>query len=122
MSNNTLKLLAQKAKKRLSTAGQTISQKQSTAYLSQSSYAIVASLQDIKEDPLFDKVKKLLEREDIFNPIAELTDHKIFDKLSQIEKERYVIDISKRYNELKNYLQKNKQWKMMHFASFFYCD
>ena len=110
MSNNTLKLLAQKAKKRLSTAGQTISQKQTTtAYLSQSTYAIVANLQDIKEDPLYDKVKKLLERDDVFNPIAELTDHKVFDKLSQIEKERYVIDISKRYNELKDYLLKDNK-------------
>lgn len=109
MSNNTLKLLAQKAKKRLSTAGQTISQKQTTAYLSQSTYAIVANLQNIKEDPLYDKVKKLLEREDIFNPIAELTDHKIFDSLSQVEKERYVIDISKRYNELKEHFAKTEK-------------
>lgn len=107
MSNNSLKLLAQKAKKRLSTAGQTISQKQTTAYLSQSTYAIVANLQDIKEDPLYEKVKKLLEREDVFNPIAELTDHKIFNNLSQVEKERYVIDISKRYNELKQHFLKN---------------
>ena len=109
MSNNTLKLLAQKAKKRLSSAGQSISQKQTTAYLSQSTYAIVANIQDIKEDPLYDKVKKLLERDDVLNPIAELTDRKIFDTLSQIEKERYVIDISKRYNELKEYfLRTNK--------------
>ena len=111
MSNNTLKLLAQKAKKRLSTAGQTISQKQTTAYLSQSTYAIVANLQDIKEDPLFAKVKKILERDDVFNPIAELTDHKIFDTLSQVEKERYIIDLSKRYNELRDYLQKNENKK-----------
>ena len=108
MSNNTLKLLAQKAKKRLSTAGQTISQKNTTAYLSQNSYAIVANLQDIKEDPLYDKVKKLLEKDSIINPIAELTDHKVFDKLSQVEKERYVINISKRYNELKKYFLENR--------------
>lgn len=123
MSNNTLKLLAQKAKKRLSTAGQTISQKQTTtAYLTQSTYAIVANLQDIKEDPLFDKVKKMLEKDDVFNPIAELTDHKIFDSLSQVEKERYIIDLSKRYNELKEYFLKNCKWKMMQNASFFYFD
>lgn len=108
MSNNTLKQLAQKAKKRLSTVGQTISQKQTTAYLSQTTYALVANLQDIKDDPLYEKVKKLISRDDLFNPIAELTDYKIFDKLSQPEKERYVIDISKRYNELKEYFLKNK--------------
>ena len=107
MQNNSLKQLAQKAKKRLSTAGQTISQKQVTAYLSQTTYAIVASNQDIKEDPLFEKVKKLLAKEDTFNPIAELTDHKIFDNLSQPEKERYVINLSKKYNELKKYFISN---------------
>ena len=107
MSNNTLKLLAQKAKKRLSTVGQTISQKQTTAYLSQSSYAIVANLQDIKEDPLYEKVRKLMSRDDIFNPIAELTDNKLFSTLSDLEKEKYVINLSKRYNELREYFLKN---------------
>ena len=109
MSNNTLKLLAQKAKKRLSTVGQNISGKQTTAYLSQTTYAIVANLQDIKEDPLYEKVKKLMEREDVFNPIAELTDNKVFNSLSALEKEKYVIDISKRYIELKEYFLKNEQ-------------
>ena len=107
MSNNTLKQLAQKAKKRLCTVGQTISQKHTTAYLSQTTYAIVANLQDIKEDPLFEKVKKLMTRDDIFNPIAELTDYKIFNQLSALDKEKYVIDLSKRYNELKDYFLKN---------------
>ena len=107
MSNNTLKLLAQKAKKRLCTVGQTISQKQTTAYLSQSSYAIVANLQDIKEDPLYEKVKKLMSRDDVFNPIAELTDKKEFSSLSDLDKEKYVINLSKRYNELREYFLKN---------------
>lgn len=107
MSNNILKQLALKAKKRLSTVGQTISQRQTTACLSSNTYAIVANLQDIKDDPLYEKVKKLLSQDDIFNPIAELTDHKIYDKLSDIEKERYIIDISKRYVELKEHFMNN---------------
>ena len=107
MSNNTFKLLAQKAKKRLSTVGQNISEKHTTAYLSQTTYAIVANLQDIKEDPLFEKVKKLMERPDIMNPLAELTDYDVFNSLSQPEKEKYIIDISKRYNEIKEYFSKN---------------
>ena len=107
MKNNALKQLALKAKKRLSTVGQTISGKQTSACLSQTTYAIVANLQDIKEDPLYEKVKKLMSRDDIFNPIAELTDHKVFDKLSSLEKEKYVINISKRYNELREYFLKN---------------
>ena len=110
MSNNTLKQLALKAKKRLSTVGQTISQKQTTAYLSQTTYALVANLQDIKDDPLYEKVKKLVTRDDFYSPIAELTDYTIYDKLSQAEKERYVIDLSKRYVELKEHFLKNGTW------------
>lgn len=107
MSNNTLKLLAQKAKKRLSTAGQNLpketSEKSTFAYLSNGNYAIVANKQKIEDDPLFEKVKKIIEKGDVFNPLAELTDYNIFNNLSQPEKEKYIIDISKRYNEIKEY-------------------
>ena len=116
MSNNTLKQLALKAKKRLSNVGQTISQKQTTAYLSQTTYAIVANLQDIKDDPLYEKVKKLVTQDDVLNPIAQLTDNKIFSKLSSAEKERYVIDISKRYRELKEHFAKINAWSRDNFA------
>ena len=48
-----------------------------------------------------------MERDDILNPIAELTDYKVFNNLSSLDKEKYVIDISKRYNELREYFLKN---------------
>ena len=106
---SALKMLAQKAKKRLSTAGQSFVEidKPTTAYLADGSYAIVANNQKIKEDPLFEKVKKLLDQDNILNPLAELTDKKVFDKLSDIEKEKYIMDISKRYNEIKEYFANN---------------
>lgn len=107
MANSALKLLAQKAKKRLSTAGQNMSEsttsKTTFAYLSQRNYAIVASKQRLEEDPLYDKVKKLLEKEDVQNPLAQLTDKNEFDSLDNTQKERYMIDIAKRYNKLKEY-------------------
>lgn len=103
---SALRMLAQKAKKRLSTAGQSFEVEKTTiSYLSDGGYAIVANNQKIKEDPLFDKVKKLLERENVMNPLAELTDTKLFSKLSAVEKEKYIMDISKRFNEIKEYLQ-----------------
>jgi len=107
MASSALKLLAQKAKKRLSSAGQTISEKTISkttfAYLAPGSYAIVASKQSLEDDPLYDKVKKLIEEGEIENPLAELTDKAVFSSLNETEKERYIIDISKRYNKLKNY-------------------
>lgn len=109
MSNSALKLLAQKAKKRLSTAGQNLQkdthEKSTFAYLSQGTYAIVASKQKIEDDPLFEKVKKLIEKGNVLNPLAELTDYEKFNSLTQPEKEKYIIDISKRYNEIKDYFK-----------------
>ena len=110
MSNNALKLLAQKAKKRLTSAGEKLSkephEKSTFAYLSQGTYAIVANKQKIEDDPLFEKVKKLIDKPNIMNPLAELTDYEVFNNLSQPEKEKYIIDISKRYNEIKEYFLK----------------
>lgn len=114
MSNSALKLLAQKAKKRLSTAGQSLTKdlqkqnKSTFAYLTNGTYAIVASRQKIEDDPLFDKVRKLLEKGNVITPLAELTNYEIFNTLSQTDKERYIIDISKRYNEIKDYILKEK--------------
>ena len=105
--NNTLKLLAQKAKKRLSNAGQNIfsneTDKSFSKSLSVSNYVTIATKQDIEDDPLFDKVKKLMTKDEVFNPLAELTDYKIFNCLSQPEKEKYIIDIARRYNQIKDY-------------------
>ena len=66
---SALRMLAQNAKKRLSTAGQNYleTEKATISYLSDGNYAIVANNQKIKEDPLFEKVKRLLEKEDILN-------------------------------------------------------
>lgn len=109
MKSSALKLLAQKAKKRLSTAGQKISKsddKPSFVFSKQSSYTIVANNQTIEEDPLFDKVKKLMTKENVYNPLGELTDYSIFNGLSQPEKEKYIMDIARRYNEIKEYFLK----------------
>lgn len=107
MHTNALKILAQKAKKRLSSAGQTIKtqDKATSAYLSPTTYAIVANKQRIEEDPLYEKVKDITSRGNVCNPLAELTDHSVFDKLSSAEKERYIITIARRYNELKDYFE-----------------
>lgn len=109
MASSALKLLAQKAKKRLTSAGQSLAEQQSLdktsfAYLASGSYAIVASRQSLKDDPLFEKVKKIVNSGEIQNPLAILTDKSVFDSLDGADKERYIIDISKRYNKIKDYL------------------
>ncbi len=109
---SALKVLAQKAKKRLSSAGQTIKtqgdNKATSAYLSQTTYAIVANKQLIEEDPLYEKVKTLVQKGDVLNPLAELTDYSVFNTLSSVDKERYIMNIARRYNELKEYFSKQE--------------
>lgn len=110
MKSSALKLLAQKAKKRLSTAGQNFTkseEKQQVVTVSNPSYLTVASNSLIEEDPLFEKVKKLMTKENIFNPLSELTDYTIFNELTQPEKEKYIMDIARRYNEIKDYFSKH---------------
>ena len=109
MNTNTLKALAQKAKKRLSSAGQNnlTEEKVTNVYLSQRDYSIIANRQSIEDDILFDKVKRVMQKGDIINPLAELTDQAVFNSLSSIEKEKYIIDISKRYNKIRDYIIKH---------------
>ncbi len=107
MKNSALKLLAQRAKKRLSSAGQSLlketNEKTTKAYLTSATYAVVASKQMIEEDPLFEGVKKIVEGGDCYNPLSKLTNQAEFDKLSSAEKEKYILDIAKRYNNIREF-------------------
>ena len=56
-----------------------------------------------KEDAkLYGKVKQMLdENEDIVNPLAKLIDYKIFNKLNDSEKERYLLILINKYKQYK---------------------
>ena len=56
-----------------------------------------------KEDAkLYGKVKQRLdENEDIVNPLAKLIDYKIFNKLNDSEKERYLLVLVNKYKQYK---------------------
>ena len=119
--SNTLRDLALKAKNRLKAISaqncaiasieEDIHQENSyaEAYLSaRVNYAIVMNNAKIEGDPLFNKVKKSLEKDnDALNPIASLIDHRIYDQLSQTEKEKYILKLTKRYSLIKNYITNN---------------
>ena len=119
--SNTLRDLALKAKNRLKAISaqncaiasieEDINQENSyaEAYLSaRVNYAIVVNNSKIEGDPLFSKVKKSLDKDnDQLNPIASLIDHRIYDKLSQTEREKYILKLTKRYSLIKNYILNN---------------
>ncbi|MBQ8468857.1 MAG: hypothetical protein IJ542_03820 [Clostridia bacterium] len=109
--NETLKLLAKRARERLKTAGEISQKPQKQAYLSAgTTYMVVANMKQIEDDPMFAKVKKVLEREKeeiILNPIAYVIDKKLISTLSRQEREKYILKTTKRFNEIKRYIIKN---------------
>ena len=110
--NTSLKQLAKNARNRLKTAGEySAVQDTTTAYLSaSSSYIMVANIRKIEDDPLFNKVKRILERsaeELIINPLALLIDAKQYKKMNDTEKERYMLKLTKRFNTIKEYIISN---------------
>lgn len=110
--NSMLKMLAKKAKNRLKTAGEySSSNKTNSIGLSASpSYMLVANIRKIEDDPLFSKIKRVVERskeEIIINPISLIIDKKYYSSLDEMQKEKYILKISKKYNTIKDYLSSN---------------
>lgn len=111
--SSALKALAQKAKDRLrAISGANVEEKEekktSSACLSAKvQYALIMGQNKITNDPLYNKVKKLLNKEDdILNPLSYLIDYTVYNKLSTTEKEKYIYKLSKRYTEIKAYILK----------------
>ena len=110
---NTLRTLAQKARNRLRAIcanNQNIEneEKYTEAYLSaKTQYAIIANQKRIEDDPLYNKVKKILTKDtDTLNPIAQIIDHDIYDNLDETQKEKYICKLSKRYANVKSHILK----------------
>jgi len=117
MSNNTLRALAQKAKNRLkaisceSTKSNSISIDNTNKVYEEAclsarvQYAIIASQKRIEDDPLYNKVKKMLIKNvDVQNPLSQLIDQNIFSHLSSTEQEKYMYKLSKRYITIREHV------------------
>ncbi len=68
--------------------------------------------QQTEEDPdaiLYKKVCKLLsENEYVLNPIAQLVDHEVYDKLDDSAKQNYMFRLADKYRKLKERYEKEK--------------
>ncbi len=60
------------------------------------------------EAELYNKVADILNSETIC-PLAELTDMKVFNSLNDEEKQRYMLNLSAKFNEIKKQIEENKQ-------------
>jgi hypothetical protein len=108
--NSAIKQLAKKARNRLKSAAAYSSENKEVKQMclsSTTSYMVVAHIRRMEDDPLFSKVRRLMEREKselIVNPLASLIDKNIYEKLPASAKEKYMLKLSKKYNQIKNYI------------------
>ena len=118
---NELKLLAKNAKQRL---------KQSQYMQKNNEYKDVDSAQtkhyilcenkklvetkneiDLEEQMLWQKVCKIMESEsDFISPISKLIDKEKYNEMDEISKQSYILDLTKKYTELKQRYIKEHQY------------
>ena len=112
---SSLRLLAQKAKYRLKAISTDKTEEEISkpktygeACLSaRIQYAIIASQKKIQDDPLYNKIKRMLIKDvDVINPLAQIIEHDVYDNLSDTQKEKYMYKLSKRYIDIKEQVLK----------------
>ena len=102
---SSIKQLALRAKKRLALSNE----KQGNIYnkmkiITSDNYKNIIINND--DDDLYEKLKQLLQHENIYNPLKKLTDEKYFNTLSDEKKQAYIITLSEKYNNLKSRYEK----------------
>ncbi len=62
--------------------------------------SILPSMEN-EERRIYNKMLEMsLDETSIFNPLSRLVDHSVFDKLNEIQKERYILELSNTYLKL----------------------
>ena len=106
----TFKNLAKKAKNRLSSANVNHEKSASKALAAYTSYYISASKPKASDDPLYSKCKKMLESSpDIISPIGKLIEKDIYENLSSVEKDKYLLELTRRFHAMKEQFIFDKQ-------------
>lgn len=62
-----------------------------------------------KDEKLYSKVRDILDRdENVTNPIGQLMDKRLFDSLDEANKQRYILELSNKFRELRERYYKEK--------------
>lgn len=62
-----------------------------------------------KEEKLYVKVREILDRdENVINPIGQLMDRAVYDKLDDANKQRYILELSAKFRQLRDRYYKEK--------------
>ena len=111
---DALKKMAQMAKNRLRNK---VNEKENKMIKSKGGFTIlycggndIKSKLITKEDVKFyDKVKLMLQEENVFNPLARLIDNKVYSKLDELAKERYLFELIDKYKICKDRCEREKE-------------
>lgn len=62
-----------------------------------------------KEEKLYLKVREILDRdENVINPIGQLVEHSVYDRLDEANKQRYILELSSKFRQLRDRYYKEK--------------
>lgn len=115
MKNNQLKFLANLAKQRLMNKDYTdtpcVSKNKASNYFIQNALALkrlkaetsYVTIKNQIDVEFVQKVREILE-EDCYNPLGKLCDNDYFNSLDERQKEFYILNLSDKYNRVKNEL------------------
>lgn len=115
MRSNELKFLANLAKQRLMnkdySVPQVSSRNKASNYFIQNALALkklkaetnYITIKDQEDIEFVEKVRNLI-CSDCYNPLGELCDKEYFSTLTSVEKEFYILNLSEKYNKVKNEL------------------
>lgn len=68
--------------------------------------------QALKDERLYDKVCEILDNdEDIINPIGMLVDHEVYDDMDDVGKQRYILELSKKFREMSERYNRERKSK-----------
>lgn len=61
------------------------------------------------DDIFYEKVAEILKSDEIIlNPITRLIDHDVYDGLNDSEKQKYILDLTEKFNEMKKRYEKER--------------
>ncbi len=68
--------------------------------------------QVLKDEAFFEKVCRILDNdEDVLNPIGLLVDHEVYDALDPANKQRYILELSKKFLQMRDRYYKERLTK-----------
>ena len=110
---DALKRMAQMAKNRLRNK---VNENENKMFKNRGSYTILQGGIDIKskiiskeDEKLYQKVASILSQGDVFNPLARLIDTKIYSKLDDSAKEKYLFELIEKYKAYKEKYEREQK-------------